>query len=268
MVFIHAFHRTWKTLEYKFLCVSAYELTYIQPLDKAVKICTWPLHVITSRFLWVTYLSQMYITTYWSILLHPASLCGPMYVSANAICMCEPSTPSFARSTCIKERWQENMWRRKENDSGRERPKKEKSKGKTGRTERGNRDAVGHLFEHKYLCQRSQCWGTNYVESAQLCSLEEKREIKDESSCEKTKIRWASVQVVSCSLLCLLHFFTKYCFRVAWGFVWTVKKSQAMEVVWFIVFEQQCKHSVCSKLKKCPRQLLDVLKPLGYIFWV
>lgn len=149
-----------------------------------------------------------------------------------------------------------------------EKDQKKKSKGKTGRTERGNRDAVGHLFEHKYLCQRSQCWGTNYVESAQLCSLEEKREIKDESSCEKTKIRWASIQVVSCSFLCLLHFFTKYCFRVAWGFVWTVKKSQAMEVVWFIVFAQQCKHSVCSKLKKCPRQLLDVLKPLGYIFWV
>ena len=38
--------------------------------------------------------------------------------------------------------------------------------------------AVGHLSEHKYPCQRSLCWGTNYVESAHLCSAEERNKAK------------------------------------------------------------------------------------------
>lgn len=40
------------------------------------------------------------------------------------------------------------------------------------------RDAVGHLSEHKYPCQHSLCQGTNYVESAHLCSAEEMKKAK------------------------------------------------------------------------------------------
>lgn len=84
------------------------------------------------------------------------------------------------------------MWR-KEND-------RKKKMGKRGRKDRGNRDAVGHLFEHKYLCQHLLCQGTNYVESAQLCSSKDRRGRRQR---EQTEISWASIHVFLCNLLCI-----------------------------------------------------------------
>lgn len=48
--------------------------------------------------------------------------------------------------------------------------KEKRNKCWRGRKE-GRRDAVGHLFKHKYLCQRSLCQGTNYAESAHSALL-------------------------------------------------------------------------------------------------
>ena len=72
-----------------------------------------------------------------------------------------------------------------------------KHKGKRGEERGRHRDAVGHLFEHKYLCQRSQCRGTNYVESAQPCSSEESRGKRQR---EQTEISQAPIQVLSSNL--------------------------------------------------------------------
>lgn len=138
----------------------------------------WLLQVIPSRFPWVSH-PQLYITPYWCISLHPVSLWWCVFA-------CDPAThkqfcPTHMNEREMAETSTENMWRRKENDSRRERTRNRESR--EGRV--AGRAAAGHLFEHKYLCQRSQCRGTNYVESAQLGSSEERGGRREREQADK-----------------------------------------------------------------------------------
>ncbi len=146
------------------ICLAINEAQSFKKCDTAVKVCVCTnTHTHAGHY-------ELLLATRFSI----AVLFHPILMHLISLCV---DWPFHTQTVLLDPHESKRDDREQDRDYVKKREKKmtvggerKKNKSKRGRIERGGRDAVGHLFEHKYLRQRSRCRGTNYVESAQLCA--------------------------------------------------------------------------------------------------